>query len=158
MVEQPSDDLLGRAVLGRVIGRGDVRVQRRSQGPRLRAVDHHLDKPHRPVVGSQPAPRLTALGVATGDPRLVVVPGQRSQRLDSTGTSGVAAGDTDALGQVVVIRPAAIGLDIVARSGRHPGVDLHPAAHLPTPLNNDQHNSPETRKGPAKRGPSYLYW
>ena len=42
---EPADDFLRGAVLGRVVGRGDLRVQRRDQRPGLRSVDHDLDEP-----------------------------------------------------------------------------------------------------------------
>jgi hypothetical protein len=44
---QPADDLDGRPVLGRVVGGGDVRMQRRGQRPGLRAVSHDLHESHR---------------------------------------------------------------------------------------------------------------
>jgi len=42
---QPTDDLDRGPVLGRVVRRRDLRVQRRRQRPRLRTVHHHLDEP-----------------------------------------------------------------------------------------------------------------
>ena len=73
MVGDPADDLLGRLVLRRVIGRGDVRIQGGGQGPGFRAVDGDLDEPDRVRVLAQPAPRLTGGRVETGDPCLVPV-------------------------------------------------------------------------------------
>jgi hypothetical protein len=73
---EPADDLDRGAVLGGVVGGGDVRVHRGGQGPGLGTGDHHLDEPHRPLVGAQPAPRLSGVRVLAGHPALVGVTGQ----------------------------------------------------------------------------------
>src|SRR4051812_44820629 len=108
-------------------------------------------------VRSRP-PRLAAVGVATGDPSLVGVPSQRRQLLHPPSACGVAAGQSRALGQVVVVSPASVRLEVGARSGRRPCVDLHSAAHCqrrPTMAN----TSPlETAKGPAKQDPDSYHW
>lgn len=142
VLAEPADDLGGSPVLRRVVRRGDLRVQRRRQRPRLRAVDHHLDEPYGPVIGPQPAPRLAGVRIETGDPRLVAVTGQRRQLLHPPNGGGVAAGDARPLGQVVVIGPAPVGLHVMPRRRRRTGVHLHPAAQFSTPPNNDQHVTP----------------
>jgi hypothetical protein len=135
---QPADDLDRGAVLCRVVGGGDVFVQRGGQRPGLRPVDHHLDEPHRVSVGAQPPPRLAGVRIPAGHPRLVAVAGQRRPFPHPPAGGGEAAGQAGALGQVVVIGPAAVGLQVRPGRRRRPGVDLHSTAHLPTPPNNDQ--------------------
>jgi hypothetical protein len=144
VLRQPADDLLGRAVLRRVVRGGDVRMQHRGQRPGLRPVHDDLDEPHRPVVRPQPAPRPAGRRIPAGHPRLVGVAGQRRQLPGTAiGASGVAAGDPRALGQVVVIRPASAGLQVAPRGRRRSCVDLHPAVQLPTPPNNDHECHPD---------------
>jgi hypothetical protein len=101
-------------------------MQGGGQRPGLRAVDHHVDKAHRTLIRAQPPPRLTRYGVPTGDPGLVGLPGQR-RTLDHPPDGGSeAAGQAGALGQVVVIGPAAVGLQVRPGSRRRTGVYLHP--------------------------------
>jgi hypothetical protein len=155
---QPADDLGGGAVLGFVVGGGDVSMQGGGQRPGLRAIDHHLDEPHRTLIHAQPPPRLTRYGVPAGDPGLVGLPGQRRPFGHPPDGGSEAAGQAGALGQVVVIGPAPVGLQVRTGSRRRTGVHLHPTAHFqchPTMTN----RSPlETAMGPAKRGPDYLHW
>jgi hypothetical protein len=142
------------AVLRRVVGGSDVGVQRGGHGPRLRAVDHDLHEPDRPVVGAQPSPGLAGLGVEPGHPGLVTVPGKRCQLLGpAVRAGGEAAGDPGALGEVIVIRPAPVGLYVVPGGGRCAGVDLHAAVHFSTPPNNDQHVTPSNGSGPREARP-----
>ncbi len=54
---QPADDLGRGTILGSVVRRRDLRVQRGRDRPRLRPVDRDLDEPHRLVVVAQPALR-----------------------------------------------------------------------------------------------------
>ena len=122
------------------------------------AVGHHLDEPHRVPIGPQPPARLTGARVAAGHPGLVGLAGQRRELLHPTGGGGVAARDAGALGQVVVIRPAPVGLQVGPGSRGRTGVDLHAAVHCqrhPTMTNKSPHKTP---MGPAKRGPDYPYW
>jgi hypothetical protein len=86
---QPRDDLLGGAVLRRVIGDGDLGVQFGGDRPRLRPVHGHFDKAHRAIVVTQPAPRLPGVRVDPGHPRLVPVAGHRVQLEDMTVRAGV---------------------------------------------------------------------
>ena len=115
---EPADDLHRGTVLGGVIGGGNVFVQHGGQRPGLRAVDHNLDEPHRPLVGAQPAPRLSGIRVSAGDPGLVGVTGRLHSLLHPPGAGREAAGDAGALGQVVVIGAAAVGLQVRAGSRR----------------------------------------
>ena len=71
---EPADDLDRGPLLGGVVRRGDLRVQRRGQGPGLRAVHDDLDEPQPALVGAQPALGGTGLDVVPGDPPLVGVP------------------------------------------------------------------------------------
>jgi hypothetical protein len=57
VLAEPADDLRRGAVLGRLVGGGDVRVQLRSERPGLGPVDDDLDEPHRVPVLAQPAAR-----------------------------------------------------------------------------------------------------
>ena len=155
---EPTDDLDDGAVLGGVVGVRDVVVHRGGQRPGLRAVDHHLDEPHRTLIGAQPPPWVTGMRVAAGHPGFVGLPRERRPLGHPSVTGHEAAGQAGALGQVVVVCPAAVGLQIRPGGCRRPGVHLHSTAHFqrhPTMTN----RSPlETAMGPAKRGPDYLYW
>jgi hypothetical protein len=130
VLPQPADDLLGRPGLGRVIRRRDVQVQRGRQRPRLRTVDHHLDEPHRMPVATQLPPRLPGARVTAGHPGLIGVIGQRRQLGHSPFGDAEPAGDAGALGEVVVIRPTPVGLDVLPGSRRRASVYLHPAMHF----------------------------
>ncbi len=153
VLREPGDDLLGGPFLRRLVGPGDVRVQRGGQRPGLRAVDHHLDEPHRMRVAAQLTPRLAGVRVPAGDPGLVGIAGQRRQLGHPTIRGSEALGDARALGEVIVIGPAPVGLHVMPRSLRCAGVDLHSAVHLPTPPNNDQHVTPINATGPREAGP-----
>jgi hypothetical protein len=155
---QPADDLDRGAVLRGVVGGGDVRVHRGGQGPGLGAVDHHLDEPHGALVGTQPPARRAGVRVAAGHPALVGVTGQRRSLLHPSGGGREAAGQAGALGQVVVIRPSPIGLQVLPGGRRRTGVYLHSAMQFPRHPTMTNMSPPETTMGPAKRGPSYLYW
>src|SRR3712207_9282964 len=80
------------------------------------------------------------------------------QLLYAVAGGGVAAGEPGALGQVVVIGPAPVGLHVVAGRRRSTGVDLHSAVHLSTPPNNDQHATPRNGSGPREAGPVLPLW
>lgn len=132
MTDQPANDLCGGAVLGGVV-RGDLRRQRRGQRPGLRAIDHDLGEPHRVRVGSQPSARLAGGRVEPCDPWLVVVTVQNPDPLDTTIWSGdEPLRQARALGQVVVVDPCIIRLEMRARSSSIPSVHLHPAMHATT--------------------------
>jgi hypothetical protein len=49
---EPADYLARGALLGGIVGRRDLRMQRGRQRPGLRTVDDHLDEPRRLVVGA----------------------------------------------------------------------------------------------------------
>ena len=130
VLPEPADDLLRGTVLRRVVGGGHIGVQFRGQGPGLRAVHRHLHEPHRARVVPQAAPRLSSVGVDAGDPRLVRVaihPGQ----LDNVpvGVDGVPLGEGLRLGEVVVLHPRAVLVQVFAGASRVPAVDLYPAVH-----------------------------
>ena len=82
------------------------------------AVDHHLDEPHRPLVGAQPPSRFSGGRVHASHPRLVTVPGQSSQLPNPTAGGAEAAREPGALGEVVVIGTAVCCLQIGPRGGR----------------------------------------
>jgi hypothetical protein len=77
MPREPGDYLHRGAFLRRLIRSRDVRVQLGRQRPRLRTVHDHLDKPHRPVVITEPAFCHPDVGINPGDPRLVTLTRQR---------------------------------------------------------------------------------
>ena len=131
VLSEPVDDLFRGAVLRRVVGGADVRVQLRRERPRLRPVHGHLDEPDRIRIASQPASRYTRARIDAGHPRLVPVAGQRRQPRHP----GVQRGDPPLgypglLAQVVVVSPDPIGFDIVAGSSRRRSKHLHPAVHF----------------------------
>ncbi len=116
----------------------DLRVHRRRERPRLGTIDHHLHEPHRlPSVRTRPLAR--PVDVDATDPSLVGRAVQRAAgphtgrttagRLTGSADSDVTLGQTSALGQVVVIGPRAVGLDVGPRSSSRPAIDLHPAMH-----------------------------
>jgi hypothetical protein len=151
---QPADDLGRRAIHRRVVRRRDIGVQRGRQRPRLRPVDHDLDEPDRARVLPQPPPRRSSERVATRNPGLVGIAIQGAEILDTAvGSSDEPLREARSLGQVVVVHPGMVGLDIVARSRRHTAVDLDPTLHV-------QHQPtlrPETPFGPpVKGGPTYV--
>jgi hypothetical protein len=155
---QPADDPGGGTILSGVVGGGDRRVHRRGQRPGLQTVDHHLDEPHRPLVGTQPPARRAGVWVAAGHPRLVGVTGQRRSLLHPPGGGREAAGDARPFGQVIIIGAAAVGFQVRPGSRRRTRIDLHSTVHFqghPTMTNT---SPPDTTMGPAKRGPDYLYW
>ena len=105
------------------------------------------------VVVAQLPPRLAGVRVAAGDPGLVAVAGQRRQLGHAPVGGGEAAGEPGALGQVVVIGPAAVGLHVVPGGGRRAGVHLHSAVHFqrhPTMTNTV---TPRNADGPREAGP-----
>jgi hypothetical protein len=155
---QPADDLRCGAVLRRVVGGGDFRVHRGRQRPGLRAVDHDLDEPHRPIVGAQPPPRHAGVRISAGHPRLVGLSGQRRTFLHPPVAGGEAAGQAAALGQVVVIGPAAVGHQVRPGSRWRAGVHLHPTVQFQRHQTMTNKSALETAMGPAKRGPDYPYW
>jgi hypothetical protein len=127
---EPGDDLLAGPVLRRLVRMGDVWVQGGGQRPGLGAVDYHLGEPNGVLVAAQLPPRLAGVRVAAGDPGLVGVAGQWRQLAHATVGGGKAASHPRAFGEVVVVRPAAVGLHVVAGSRRRAGVDLHSAVHF----------------------------
>jgi hypothetical protein len=151
LLREPADDLDGGAVLRGVVGGADVRVQGGGQRPGLRPVDDHLDEPHRPVIGAQPTARGSGVGVCAGHPRLVAIPGQRGELGHPSAAGGVAAGEPGALGRVVVIGSAPVGLHVVAGRRGRAGADLHSAAHCQRPPKMTNTPPLETAVGPAKR-------
>jgi len=84
VIGEPADDLGRGAILGRVVGSGDLRVQRRGQRPGLRTVDHHLNKPQAMRVRSQATLRLAGVDVVASHPPFVRRPVQRPQGPDCT--------------------------------------------------------------------------
>ena len=87
---EPADDLRRGAVLRRLIGRRDIGMQLRRERPRLRPVHRHLDEPHRPRVGAQPA--ASARPVSGSSPAThASYPSPVSDASSTTGPSG--AGD-----------------------------------------------------------------
>ena len=78
VLSEPAVDLSRGLVLGGVVRRGDLRVQRRGERPGLRTVDHDLDEPQALLVATQPALGRTGLDVVPGDPPFVGRPIQRS--------------------------------------------------------------------------------
>ena len=129
MLGQPPDDLDGGAILGSVVRIGDLGVQRRRHRPGLRSVDRDLDEPHRVVVVAEPASDLPGLDVISGDPLLVRRAVHVPARPDVAALGDKSLRELAPLGQVVVVGPGAIGLDVVARSGGRFSVDLHAAVH-----------------------------
>ena len=143
---QPADDLDRGPVLGGVVGGGDLRVQRGGQRPGLRTVDHDLDEPQALLVGTQPALRRPGLDVVPGDPPLVGRPVQRPPSPDHSvlartpgrtpsgvGVATYRVGQAGALGEVVVIDPGAVGLDVGARGAGRAAVELDPTVHASSP-------------------------
>jgi len=163
---KPADDLPRGTLLCGVVCRRDLRVERGSQRPRLRPVDDDLDEPQRVLVlADQPfrgdslvAPVETL--VVPGDPALVGVAVQHSPCLNCGNRtfplarqSGYVAGrDPGALGEVVVIGPGVVGLDVGAGSGGRAAVELHPTVHggLVTARHHSS-KTPEMTLGPPRR-------
>ena len=87
----------------------------------------------------QPAAWLPGVQIEPGHPRLVLVAGQRLQlEQRAVRAGGVPAGDTGAIGQVVVIRPAPVGLDILAGRSGTAAVNLQPTVHCSMLPNDNQ--------------------
>src|SRR3954466_13457887 len=83
----------------------------------------------RSSVRSRP-PRLPGVWVPAGHPALVALPRQRRTLLHAPGGGREAAGQAGALGQVVVISAAAVGLQIRPGGRRRAGVHLHSTMHF----------------------------
>jgi len=129
MRRQPTDDLLSSRHLRGVICLGNLRVQRRRERPRLRPVDGDLDEPHRLIIGSEPAFRCPGFNVVPGDPPLVGLAVHVVPVLEAPGCGDDPHRNAAALGEVVVVGPGSVGLDVVPRGGRRSPVDLHAAVH-----------------------------
>jgi len=134
VLRDPADDLGRRLVLRRIQRRGDLRVQGGCEGPGLRAVHHDLDEPQPLAVGPQPTFRQGRLrsvaNVESGDPLLVGVAVHATGPLDPAGGCGdEQLDDAAALGEVVVIGPRTIGLDIGPSCSCGAVVELHSAMH-----------------------------
>ncbi len=125
----PADDLGGRLVLGSVQGGRDLRMQSGRQRPRLGAVDDHLDEAQRVVVGSDVALGRHRLYVDAGDPLLVHLAGHAAHASHAAGGGDQARRDAVAFGEVVVVRPRPVALDVGPRSSRCSAVELHPSVH-----------------------------
>ena len=137
---------VGGPVLGLVVGGSDLRVHGRDQRPGLRAVDHDLDEPQTLGVLPQPALRLPGLDVVPRDPPLVgrpvqhprspyhpllaVPPGAYPLR---RGRGDVPLGQAGPFGEVVVVDPGAVGLDVGARGAGRAAVELDPTVHASSP-------------------------
>lgn len=131
VLRKPTHNLLGRALLSRVIRGGNVRVNSRGERPGFRSIDRDLDEPHCVFTLPQMPLRLRRRRVEAGDPRLVDVSRQRSPMpYAQSGGRREMLGQTSPLDQVVVVRPGPVGLQIVARSGRRIPVDRHSAVHF----------------------------
>jgi len=145
---EPGQDLGRGPVLRRRIRGRDVRVQLRRERLRLRSVHHHFDEPHRLPVTTQPTLRHAGHRVEAGHPRLVPLPRQRPDPAHTLRRGcEITLRETSPFGEVIVIRPPPIGLQIIPRSSRRTPIHLQPAAHFPTPFNNNQqciHLSPES--------------
>ncbi len=150
---QPADHLGRRLVLCGVVGGGDVGVQGGGQRPGLRPVDDHLDEAHRTLIGAQPPPWVTGIRIAAGHPCLVAVAGKRRALLHAPVAAHEAAGQTGALGQVVVV--GATPADLQAHPGQPQAPRRTPPSHraFPEPPNNDQQVTPRNDDGPRKAEP-----
>src|SRR3954471_18527308 len=84
---------------------------------------------------------LLADGRRRREPQTITRPVPVLIRPAQAATSGTLTRpcDPSALGEVVVIRPAPVGLRVVPAGSRCAGVDLHAAMQLSTPPNNGQH-------------------
>ncbi len=133
VLRDPADDLAGRARLRVLVGVGDVGVERGGERPGLGSVDDDLDEAEGVVVVAQSTLRVAGGDVVPGDPAFVA-------RTVEVGTSfavhaigadgdGVVLGDAAAFGEVVVVGARVVGLDVGARGGCGPAVELHSTVH-----------------------------
>lgn len=125
----PTDNLDCGLVRGFVQCGRDLRMKRRCQRPGLRAVDGDLDEPQRVRILADPTLLASGVEVDPGDPLLVDAAGHRAGVLDAVRGRGEPGRHSAALGEVVVICPRAIPLDVGACGLRRAVVELHPAMH-----------------------------
>lgn len=158
---EPTDDLLGRSQLRRVVRLRNLRVQGRSEGPGLRSVDGDLDEPDPLLVLPQPPLREPAVDVISRDPPLVGLAVHVGSALDLNSLVELVEaraevhGDPAALGEVVVVRPGPIGLDVVSSGGCRAAVDLHAAVHSNPPLSPTIDNRETAGQRPHRRPSRY---
>ena len=94
------------------------------------------------------------LDVVAGDPPLVGLAVHVGSALDGTpGLRDDPHGDAAALGEVVVVSPGAVGLDVVPGGGRCAAVDLH-ARRAPEPPPSTTVDNHETAGQGVHRRPS----
>ena len=127
----PTDHLTSRPIHRRVERRRDVGVKCGGQRPGLRPVDDDLDESQRMGVVTQPASGRTGHCVVAGDPELVCRAVEITDPMHRAGAGDVVLGQPGAFGQVVVVGPGVVGLDVGARGGRRAPVELHPTVHRP---------------------------
>ena len=102
----------------------------RLRGPGFRAVDGDLDEPDRVRVLPQPTPWLTGDEVQPGDPCLIPIAVQHAHTFDSTvGGGGEMLREAGALGQVIVIDAALVGLDIGTCRGCCSAIHFYATMH-----------------------------
>ena len=127
----PPDHLPSRPVHCRVVRGRDVGMECRGERPGLRPVDDDLDEPQRACVVAQPTLGRAGQHVVAGDPPLVGRTVEITDALHSAGAGEVVLGQAGAFGQVVVVGAGVVGLDVGARGGRRPPVELHSTVHPP---------------------------
>lgn len=107
VLRDPADDLAGRARLRKLVGVGDVGMERGGKRPGLGPVDDAFDEPESVVVVAQSAPRLAGRDVVPGDPafvaRAVEVGASFGAHAVGTDGDGLVLGDAAAFGEVVVV-------------------------------------------------------
>lgn len=143
---EPPDDLRGGTILGGVVRLRDLGMQRCGDRPGLGPVDGDLDEPDRLVVRAEPTPRGAGLHVVAGNPLLVRRTVHVVASLNEAWPGDEALRQATPLGQVVVVGPGPVGLDVVARGGGTAAVDLQPTMH-PRRL----HRHPATTTNPQVR-------
>lgn len=147
VLRQPTDNLACRAVLGCVVSGGNIGMQFRGERPRLRSVDDDFDEPNGVVVVAQPSFCRAGIRFETGDPGLITVTSQRRESTCFlTVRCDVAVGESAALGEVIVIGAAAVGLDIVPSRRRSAAINLQSAAHRSIAANDNQQKPPKNAK------------
>jgi hypothetical protein len=160
---EPADDLGRGPVLSGVVGGRDLGMQGGRQRPGLRAVDDHLDEPQSPCVGAQPPFGGAGVDVVPGDPPFVggpvqpppVLHGRVRTSPDTSPRSGSVrhepGGQAGALGEVVVVDPGPVLLDIRPRGARGAAVELHPTVHALVTARQPSSNSLDKTNGPPQR-------
>jgi hypothetical protein len=149
---KPTDNLRSGAILGGVVSLCDLGMQRRGDGPGLGPVDADFGEPDCLVVGSEPALDGAGLDVVPGHPPLVRRTIHVFASLDCARRSNETLRQATPLGQVVVVGPGPVGLDVVARGRGTAAVDLQPTMHPRRP-----HRQPSTPVNPQINSRSSTY-